>query len=246
MTSTDASTSTAPDAAAEAEPRRPVVAMLVFPGLTLLDLIGPHTTLAPTMQVHLVARTMTGVVSDTGVTIHPTTTLAEAPRDVDVLFVPGGPGTAEAMADDEVLDFLVDRGGRAAYVTSVCTGSLILGAAGLLVGYRAGSHWATRHLLPLFGAEPRDERVVTDRNRITGGGVTAGIDFGLTLVAELQGRRTAELTQLLLEYDPAPPFTSGSPATADPALVEQARRSSQGLDEFAARVAARTAARRQG
>jgi putative intracellular protease/amidase len=154
---------------------RPVALMLLYPELTLLDLIGPHTALAPAMDVHLVAETLDEVVSDTGVAIRPTTTLAGAPRDVDVLFVPGGPGTVAMMSDVEVLDFLADRGPRARYVTSVCSGSLILGAAGLLEGYRAGCHWTALDLLPLFGAQPSEDRVVTDRNRVTGGGVTAGI-----------------------------------------------------------------------
>jgi cyclohexyl-isocyanide hydratase len=139
-----------------------------------------------------------------------------------VLFVPGGFGTAAAMADAEILSFLANRAPRAKYVTSVCSGSLILGAAGLLKGYKATSHWALRDALSLFGAEPVEGRVVTDRNRITGGGVTAGIDFGLVMLAKMRGDDAARLTQLTMEYDPAPPFNAGSPAGAGPDLVKQA------------------------
>lgn len=198
---------------------RPVVAMVLYQGMTLLDLIGPHTAFAASMELHLVASTMDDVVCDTGVRVRPETTFADAPGDVDVLFVPGGPGTAGAMGDARLLDFLTDRGARARYVTAVCTGSIVLGAAGLLEGYRATTHWTHLDLLPLLGAQPVAERVVSDRNRITGGGVTAGIDFGLTLLEQMQGRRAAEVAQLSMEYDPHPPLDSGSPRTADPAVV---------------------------
>jgi cyclohexyl-isocyanide hydratase len=136
------------------------------------------------------------------------------------LFVPGGtPGTISMMKDSEVLDFLADRGSRARYVTSVCTGSLVLGAAGLLKGYKATSHWSTRDLLPLLGAIPVDRRVVEDRNRITGGGVTSGIDFGLVISSRLRSQDYAERLQLLNEYDPHPPFNAGSPKTAGPEVT---------------------------
>jgi cyclohexyl-isocyanide hydratase len=140
---------------------------------------------------------------------------AHIPEALDVLFVPGGvPGTLTMMEDKEVLDFLADRGSRAKWVTSVCTGSLILGAAGLLKGYKATSYWATLDVLPTFGATPVKRRVVTDRNRITGGGVTAGLDFGLDLIARLRSPEYAQAVQLYLEYDPAPRFNAGSPAKA--------------------------------
>ena len=126
------------------------------------------------------------------------------------------------MGDSEVLAFLADRAAKSEYITSVCSGSLVLGAAGLLKGYKATSHWALRDTLASFGAEPVDARVVVDRNRITGGGVTAGIDFGLVLLAKLRGDDNAKLTQLAMEYDPEPPFRSGSPKTADPATIQQA------------------------
>lgn len=198
------------------------VGMLVFPGLTLLDLVGPQTVLHGPTITHLIGKTSAIVRSDTGVPVQATMTFDEAPADLDVLFVPGGPGQIDVMRDEPTLAFLADRGSRARYVTAVCTGSLMLGAAGLLDGYKATSHWAARGLLELFGAEPVDARVVIDRNRITGGGVTAGIDFGLTLLAQLYGEDTARVTQLLMEYDPAPPFDAGSPARAGEKLVADA------------------------
>ena len=171
---------------------RPTVAMMMYPGMTMLDLIGPQEALSALADVHLVASNLERMVSDSGVPFHATTTIANAPSDVDVLFVPGGNGSVDAMGNTEIVDYLADLGTRARFVTSVCTGSLVLGAAGLLQGYKATSHWACRHLLPLFGAEPSDDRVVVDRNRITGGGITAGIDFALTLLAEMLAVRTPQ------------------------------------------------------
>ena len=198
------------------------IAMLLYPGLTLLDLIGPQTVFSWFANIHLVWKTRDLVISDTGIGIQPTTTFETCPRELDVLFVPGGFGQQQHMTDSEVLAFLADRAPRSRYVTSVCSGSLLLGAAGLLKGYRATSHWAARDGLSAFGAEPVDARVVVDRNRITGGGVTAGIDFGLVLLAKLRGDDAAKLTQLAMEYDPEPPFQSGNPEAAGPAIVEQA------------------------
>ena len=200
------------------------VGMLVFPGMTALDLIGPHTVLSGPASVSLIGRTRDPVVSDTGVTITPDLGLDEAPADLDVLFVPGGPGQVAVMDDDATLAFLADRGTRARYVTSACTGALILGAAGLLRGYRATTHWAALDLLATFGAESVAERVVVDRNRLTGGGVTAGIDFGLVLLSELFGERVAQTTQLLMEYAPSPPFKAGRPQDAGGTLTEEALR----------------------
>ncbi len=202
--------------------RRDQIAMLVYPRMTALDLIGPQYMFASLMgaQVHLVAKSLQPVTSDTGVTITPTATFADCPRDLTVLFAPGGTqGTLEALEDHETRAFMADRGSRASYVTSVCTGSLILGAAGLLQGYKATSHWVVRDMLSEFGAIPTDERVVRDRNRITGAGVTAGLDFGLTMVAELRDRNYAENVQLLCEYDPHPPFNAGSIHTAPPEVT---------------------------
>lgn len=201
---------------------RPTVAMVVSDGITLLDVIGPHTALIGAADVHLVAATTEPIVSDTGLVIHPTVTFDDMDLSIDVLFVPGGPATIAMMADEHLLMFLRERAPHAQYVTAVCTGTLVLGAAGLLDGRRATAHWAVRDLLPLFGAEPSDDRVVMDGNLITGGGVTAGIDFGLTLLAELVSKEAAELAQLAMEYNPQPPFNSGSPLTADAALVAAA------------------------
>ncbi|HZT03085.1 MAG TPA: DJ-1/PfpI family protein [Steroidobacteraceae bacterium] len=202
--------------------RHDVIAQLVYPNMTALDLVGPHYMFALLMgaKVHLVAKTPDPVKSDLGLTITPTTTFADCPRDLTVLFAPGGTGAVAAAGDPQTRAFIADRGKRAKYVTSVCTGSLILGAAGLLEGYRATSHWAARDLLADFGAIPTDQRVVRDRNRITGAGVTSGLDFGLTMVSELRDAFYAECAQLLAEYDPHPPFDSGSMHTA-PAKVRQ-------------------------
>lgn len=193
------------------------IAMLCYPRMTILDLVGPQHMFASLTgaSVHLVAKTRDPITSDTGVTIVPTATFDETPRELTVLFAPGGTdGTLAAMRDDATRAFVADRGSKATYVTSVCTGSLILGAAGLLKGYQATSHWAARDSLKDFGATPVDARIVKDRNRITGAGVTAGLDFGLQMLAELRDRTYAEGVQLMSEYDPHPPFTSGSPHTA--------------------------------
>jgi cyclohexyl-isocyanide hydratase len=200
------------------------IAMLLYPGLTLLDLIGPQTVFSWFADIHLVWKTKDLISSDTGISVRPTSSFKDCPKDLDILFAPGGFGQQAIMQDSEVLAFLAGRGARARYVTSVCSGSLLLGAAGLLKGYKATSHWAARELLSGFGAEPVDARVVVDRNRITGGGVTAGIDFGLVVLAKLRGEDAAKLTQLAMEYDPEPPFDAGSPKSAGPAIVEQAMR----------------------
>ena len=195
---------------------RPQVGMLLYPGLTLLDLLGPQTALSMVMDVHLVwTRTDEPVVTDTGLRIFPTTTPADCPSPLDVLFVPGGPGMTAVMRNREVLDFLAERGRSARWVTSVCSGSLVLGVAGLLDGCPVRGRPVAVDLLPTVGAEPVGGRVVVDRNRITAGGVTAGIDFALTLIAEMLGDRTAKLVQLGMEYDPRPPFDAGHPARPD-------------------------------
>jgi len=216
-------------------PRRPAgpdvpllrIGMLLFPQLTPMDLVGPHLILAslPNTEVHLLWKTTEPVVGDNGLALLPSTAFDACPDPLDVLCVPGGPrGTERALLDDELLDFVADRGSRATYVTSVCTGSLILGAAGLLSGYRASSYWGTRDILPVFGAIPVEgQRVVVDGNRITGGGVTAGIDFGLYLSGVLRGEANGRLQELLFEYDPQPPFGTGSPTKAPPATLQLAR-----------------------
>lgn len=200
------------------------IGMLVFPGMTALDLIGPQQFLAvaPGRTTQLLWKTREPVVSESGVPILPTATFAEAPETLEILFVPGGFGDTAAMIEDpQVLDFVASRGARATHVTSVCTGALILGAAGLLQGYQATTHWAYHDLLPLVGAEPIAARIVEDRNRITGGGVTSGIDFGLTLLARLVSEDYARGWQLGTEYDPHPPFDSGTPEKAGSFIEEE-------------------------
>ena len=205
------------------------IAMLIYPGMTVMDLIGPHCMFGALMgaRIDLVAKSLDPVTSDAGVTIVPTATFATCSRDLTILFAPGGTdGTLAAARDPETLAFLADRGALAKYVTSVCSGSLLLGAAGLLKGYKATSHWSCRDALAGFGAIPTDARVVRDRNRITGAGVTAGLDFGLSMIAELRGRIYAECSQLMGEYDPDPPFNAGSmktaPADVKAAMIEMA------------------------
>ena len=195
------------------------VAMLLFPNLTLLDLFGPQAVFGFHGETHLVWKDMDPVMSDSRVATLPTKTFSDCPKDLDVLFVPGGFGTWDAMQDEAVLDFLRERAPTSKLVTSVCTGSIVLAAAGLLDGYKAATHWTSYDVLEAFGVEGVRERVVVDRNRISGGGVTAGIDFGLTVLAKLRGDEVAKMTQLMLEYDPAPPFDSGSPRVAEPSLV---------------------------
>jgi cyclohexyl-isocyanide hydratase len=200
------------------------IGMLLYPGLTQLDLTGPFEVLhrIPDVQVHLLWKTLDPVVSDSNLQLSPTITLGSC-TELDVLFVPGGGGQTALMRDSEVLGFLRERGQSAKFVTSVCTGALLLGAAGLLNGYEATTHWAFMDLLPLFGARPIRKRVVVDRNRITGGGVTAGIDFGLRLAAHLASETVAKQIQLGLEYDPEPPFEAGHPDVAEPDVVAAVR-----------------------
>lgn len=204
------------------------IAMLLYPGFTALDLVGPHYMFACMMgaTVHLVTteRSLRPVASDLGLAIASTTTMRRCPKALDILFVPGGTfGTIDVMNNSVVLDFVRARAGASRHVTSVCTGSLILGKAGLLTGKRATSHWVTRDVLAAFAAIPVDERVVTDGNVTTGAGVSAGLDFGLAMLAALRGDNYARAIQLQAEYAPAPPFSAGSTATA-PAIVTDAMR----------------------
>lgn len=200
------------------------IGLLLFPNLTQLDLTGPYEVFsrAPDTEVHLIWKSRDPVRTDRGMMITPTTTLADAPK-LDVICVPGGPGQSDLMLDDAVLFFVAGQARAARYVTSVCTGALVLGAAGLLRGKRATTHWASLDLLPLFGATPVRERVVTDGNLVTGGGVTAGIDFGLSLVAAMHGAPAAKRVQLQIEYAPAPPFDAGLPETAGDDIVAPMR-----------------------
>jgi cyclohexyl-isocyanide hydratase len=194
--------------------------------------------------MHLIWKTREPIATDAGFSILPNTTFADCPQ-LDVVCVPGGSGQIALMTDSETLDFLRKQAAGARYITSVCTGSLVLGAAGLLKGYRSACHWAWREMLPAFGAVPVAERVVRDRNRISGGGVTAGIDFGLTVAAELAGEEVAKSIQLVLEYDPQPPFDSGSPEKAGPERVKRLRERLTGMLESRQRANAEAAARMQ-
>ena len=200
------------------------IGILLYPNVTQLDATGPAQVLSrvPGAKMHMIWKTLDPVPTDAGFSIVPTTTFADCPQ-LDVICVPGGGGQVELMVDPETLDFLRKQAATARYVTSVCTGSLVLGAAGLLKGYRSACHWAWREMLSDFGAIPVADRVVRDRNRISGGGVTAGIDFGLTVAAELAGEEVAKSIQLVLEYDPQPPFDSGSPEKAGPERVKRLR-----------------------
>jgi len=222
------------------------VAFLVYPEVTQLDFTGPAQVLSRLgmARVDYVWKTLEPVPTDAGFSILPTATFDDI-HAADIICVPGGIACVDMMEDDETLAWLRRIGAEADWVTSVCTGSLILGAAGLLRGYRAACHWAWRDHLRLFGAEPVAERVVFDRNRVTGGGVTAGIDFAFALTAAVRGEDHARMIQLALEYDPAPPFDSGSPERAGQLLLAAYDRRMQSLapgrDERIRAAAARLA-----
>jgi len=212
------------------------IGFLLWPGLTQLDLTGPAQVLSrmPGAELHFVWKTLDPQPSDCGLALVPTVTLEDCPP-LDMICVPGGSPVAPVMRDRAVLDWLRRQAGGARLVTSVCTGSLILAAAGLLEGYRAGCYWASGDQLALFGAEFVRERVVIDRDRITAGGVTSGIDFAFRIIERLHGRDVAEAVQLSIEYDPEP-IAGGTPATARPEIVDRVRRA------MASRLAEREAA----
>jgi len=201
------------------------VMMLLYPGQTPQDTIGPLTAFGalPGFEAQFVWKQPGPVLSDAGISLLATHSFQQAWKDPDILFVGGGAKpTIDLLDDEETLAFLADRGSRAQWITSVCTGSLLLGAAGLLRGYRSACHWAVREMLSAFGAIPAPERVVFDRNRASGGGVTAGLDFGLALVGRLQGESYGRMVELVMEYAPAPPFGCGRPELADAATLEAA------------------------
>jgi len=191
------------------------IGFVLFPNLTQLDFTGPLQVLhrLPGSTTHIAAKTRDAVPSDCGLSLVPTTTFAECPP-LDLICVPGGFGVSGAIADAATVEFVRTQGKQAKYVTSVCTGAFVLGVAGLLKGRRATTHWAYTSLLPLVGATYEKARVVRDGNVFTGGGVTAGIDFALTLAAEMAGAEAAQRIQLSIEYDPAPPFAAGNPDRA--------------------------------
>lgn len=202
----------------------PRIGFLIFPRITQLDMTGPHEVFArmPGSEIHLVWKTLEPIVAQGGMGLVPTTTLDTCPQ-LDLICVPGGPGMNPLLNDEPVLDFVRRQASAARYVTAVCTGALVLGAAGLLRGRRATTHWTAHEMLAAFGAIPVKERIVIDGNLITGGGVTAGIDFALKVAAELLGEDAAKTIQLNIEYDPKPPFDAGSPERAGEAIVTRQR-----------------------
>jgi cyclohexyl-isocyanide hydratase len=206
------------------------IGVLVFEGMTSLDALGPFEVLArtPNSVCHLVWKDCQPVKCDTCLIVTPTLSFADAPQ-LDVIVVPGGPGQNELMADDELAAFLRQQAQGAQWVTSVCTGSLLLAAAGLLDGYKATCHWLSLDFLRLFPVQVVPERVVIDRNRVTGAGVTSGLDFAFVLLDLLRGEDVAKRLQLMLEYDPAPPFDSGHPSVADAATVAAVKEMAQGM-----------------
>jgi cyclohexyl-isocyanide hydratase len=213
------------------------VVMLLYPEFTALDLVGPQYMFASLMgaKVHLVAKTLEPVMSDTRMAIMPTMTMDQCLKQLpefDIFCVPGGTnGTLAVLRDAPMMDFVREGGRRSKLITSVCTGSVILAGAGLLKGYRATSHWVTRDLLPLGGAIPVNERVVVDRNRITGAGVTAGLDLGLLITERLRDRTYAQTVQLIAEYAPAPHISAGTMETAPVAVAQSTQRMFRGLNK---------------
>jgi len=199
------------------------ICMLLFPHLTLQDFVGPYDVFSRVpdyFDVMIVSEETSIIAAEGGLQIKPALTLEQCPH-ADILFVPGGRGINALLTNPAYITFLQARAKQARYITSVCTGSLVLAAAGLLNGYKATTHWRSLELLRMFNVEVLKERVVIDRNRITGGGVTAGLDFALSLIALICGDERAKMVQLALEYDPNPPFHSGSPATAEQSVLEK-------------------------
>jgi cyclohexyl-isocyanide hydratase len=200
-----------------------VAGMLLFPGMAQLDLTGPFEVLAriPGWRVEIVAKQVGPIVTDKGLVITADRDFASAPQ-YDLLAVPGGPGTDDAILDPVTVSFVRRQAGGARFVFGICTGSLLLGAAGLLVGRRSGGHWQARDLLTQFGAIVSDDRMTVDGNIYTSGGVTSGIDMALRVAAVIAGDAVAQQVQLQIEYDPEPPFKAGTPFVAPAAIVEQA------------------------
>lgn len=208
------------------------IGMVLFPNFTQLDLTAPFEVFAriPQAEIYFLSSDLQPVYADKGFAMLPNCTFANCP-DLDILFIGGGWGTGKIMEDENYISFLQTQGRKAAYVTSVCTGALVLAAAGLLDGYHATTHWLSLDLLKMFDVKVEEKRVVIDRNRMTGGGVTAGIDFGLVLVAEIFGEELAKEIQLMIEYNPQPPFDIGSPANASPELLGKIRNATKETQE---------------
>jgi len=214
------------------------IGFLLFPNITQLDMTGPHEVFArmPGSEIHLVWKSLEPIAAQGGLRLLPTATFDTCPQ-LDLICVPGGPGMNPMLTDEATLAFVRRQAAAARYITAVCTGALVLGAAGLLKGKRATTHWTAHHLLAAFGAIPVQARTVVDGNVITGGGVTAGIDFAMGIAAELLGEDAAKTIQLSIEYDPQPPFAAGSPAGAGEAIVARQRKgAAQGQAEREAAV----------
>lgn len=202
--------------------------MLLFPGLTLQDFAGPYDVFIRSgcFDVLVVSENTEFIQAEGGLYLKPDISFANCPP-LDIIFVPGGHGVNALLMNKAYINFLKQQSTKAKFITSVCTGSLLLAAAGLLNGYKATTHWRSLDLLKMFNVETVETRIVIDRNRITGGGVTAGIDFALTLTSILAGEERAKIIQLMLEYNPSPPFNSGSPKLAETLVLEKAIRASQ-------------------
>ncbi|PKA17084.1 DJ-1/PfpI family protein [Leptospira haakeii] len=221
------------------------IGLLIFPDLTPLDFVGPYEVFSrmKNSKVYVIAETKEPIPSERGLFILPDRTLDEN-LDLDLVLVPGGLGVNRLMENEKILGWLKEKSKTSKYISSVCTGSLVLAAAGLLNGYKATTHWLSLDVLKLFpGIDVKEDRVIIDRDRITGGGVTAGIDFALQVVAEIQGRKAAEEIQLMIEYNPEPPFLSGHPKTAKPDLVSETMTSKKKGQDLRKEIAVRSIAR---
>ena len=224
--------------------RHLAIGVVIFPKMTSLDALAPFEVLAktPNSTAHLVWKDRTPIAGDTGLLVTPSMTFSDSPQ-FDVLVIPGGPGQNDLMDNEEVLGFLRQQAVGARWITSVCTGSLLLAAAGLLTGYKATCHWLSLDYLRLFPVEVVPDRVVVDRNRVTGGGVTSGVDFAFVMLSLLRGEQAAKTVQLMLEYDPAPPFRSGHPSVAEEQTVQAVRQMAAKMLERRKEAAVRAAAR---
>ncbi|RAJ87302.1 cyclohexyl-isocyanide hydratase [Chitinophaga dinghuensis] len=213
------------------------VGMLLFPGVTILDFTGPYEVFSKAwcFEVIILGENTDPIKAEGGLLLQANVTLAECPQ-LDVIFIPGGKGINDLLTNPSIMGFLQQQAPNVKYFTSVCTGALVLAAAGLLDGYKATTHWRSLELLRMFGVETLEERVVKDRNRITGGGVTAGIDFGLSFTAMIAGEELAKVIQLQLEYNPQPPFHAGSPRTAEMPVLQQTREITQLMLETRKRI----------
>ncbi|PJZ26803.1 thiamine biosynthesis protein ThiJ [Leptospira hartskeerlii] len=218
------------------------IGLLIFPDLTPLDFVGPYEVFSrmKNSKVHIIAETKDPVPSERGLFILPDRSLDEN-IDLDLVLIPGGLGVNRLMENEKVLNWLREKSKTSKYISSVCTGSLVLAAAGLLNGYKATTHWLSLDVLKLFPKiDVKEDRVMIDRDRITGGGVTAGIDFALRVVAEIQGQKAAEEIQLMIEYNPEPPFLSGHPKTANPDIVSETRSSKKKAQDLRKEIAVRS------